>query len=296
MKIYLIIFCNVFQLLHKEVVMNLHEKEVEQNNRFEFGKNWSKFLDKLDEERIFEAEISLKKMINIKSFKDKSFLDIGSGSGLFSLAARRLGANVHSFDYDPLSVKCTLELKDRYFPNDIKWNIEEASILDNNYIDKLGVYDIVYSWGVLHHTGSMYIAFENSIKCVARGGFLYIAIYNDQKWKSHLWWFIKLVYNKLPGLLGVIYAYLLTLALDIINIIKHTIKFEPIEAFKPLLNYKKKRGMSRMSDIIDWIGGFPYEFETFNNLKTYYEVRGFELVESKKASSLGCHEMVFRKI
>jgi 2-polyprenyl-3-methyl-5-hydroxy-6-metoxy-1,4-benzoquinol methylase len=124
-----------------------HAKEIAQGERFEFGENWSRFLDVLDDERIFEAEKSLKQMLEVEDLAGKSFLDIGSGSGLFSLAARRLGARVHSFDYDPQSVASTRELRRRYFPEDADWSIEEGSILDEEYVRSLGKFDIVYSWG-----------------------------------------------------------------------------------------------------------------------------------------------------
>jgi 2-polyprenyl-6-hydroxyphenyl methylase/3-demethylubiquinone-9 3-methyltransferase len=88
--------------------MNKHTAEIKQGKRFRFGKNWSSFLKTINEERIIEAENSLKKMLGINDLKDKDFLDIGSDSGLFSLAAMRLGARrVYSFDYDPDSVACT---------------------------------------------------------------------------------------------------------------------------------------------------------------------------------------------
>src|SRR5438105_15936615 len=133
--------------------MSLHADEITRGRRFEFGKNWSRFLDVLDDERIREAEESLKKMLEVESLAGKSFLDIGSGSGLFSLAARRLGARVHSFDYDPQSVPCAAELKRRYFTDDAAWTIEEGSALDEQYVRALGTFDVVYSWGVLHQTG-----------------------------------------------------------------------------------------------------------------------------------------------
>src|SRR6478672_3721344 len=100
-----------------------HQQEVKSGQRFEFGKNWKKFLSLLNEDKIKSAEQSL--ISYVGDVKGKRFLDIGSGSGLFSLAARRLGAIVYSFDYDPQSVACTRELKQRYFPNDNNWNIEQ---------------------------------------------------------------------------------------------------------------------------------------------------------------------------
>ena len=78
-----------------------HSMEVASGERFEFGKNWAAFLSVLDDERIATAEDSLKGMLECEDLQGKKFLDIGSGSGLFSLAARRLGATVHSVDFDP---------------------------------------------------------------------------------------------------------------------------------------------------------------------------------------------------
>lgn len=140
------------------------------SKRFEFGKNWQQFLSILDKDRISEAEKSLKQMLEVDDLKGKSFLDIGSGSGLFSLSARRLGARVHSFDYDPLSVACTVELKKRYFADDTGWMIEQGDVLNGDYLKSLGRFDVVYSWGVLHHTGAMWQALENVEPLIAEGG------------------------------------------------------------------------------------------------------------------------------
>src|SRR5437016_6038307 len=147
--------------------------EIESGSRFAFGENWARFLIVLDEDRIRLAEGSLREMLKVDHLRGKSFLDVGSGSGLFSLVARRLGATVRSFDYDQQSVACTQELKRRYFPGDADWIVEEGSILDNDYLASLGKYDIVYSWGVLHHTGAMWQALENVSHLVAPQGLLF---------------------------------------------------------------------------------------------------------------------------
>lgn len=175
-----------------------HSLEIRSGDRFEFGANWAKFLAALDDERISKAEEAIKSMLGVDDLTGKTFLDIGSGSGLSSLAARRIGAQVTSFDYDPKSVACTAELKRRYFPNDPDWKIEEGSVLNLEYLSSLGKFDVVYSWGVLHHTGEMWAALSNIIPNVDGSGKLFIALYNDQGRASKAWWLVKRTYVSLP--------------------------------------------------------------------------------------------------
>ena len=177
--------------------------------RFGFGKNWKKLVSILDEDRIVEAESSIKSMLSCENLKDKSFIDIGSGSGLFSLVAARLGAKVNSFDYDINSVECTAYLKNKYNFNDDIWKVEQGDVLDKEYLSKYDKHNIVYSWGVLHHTGEMWDAIENASDLVKEDGLLFIAIYNDQGWKSTVWTWIKRTYNFLPWPLNSVFSLLL---------------------------------------------------------------------------------------
>ena len=151
-------------------------------------------MEILSDERIHEAEHSLTDMLDVEDLTGERFLDNGSGSGLFSLEARRLGAKVHSIDYYPKSVACTKELKKRYFANDDSWVIEEGSVLDEDYLASQGKYDVVYSWGVLHHTGNMMKALNNAMLPVSESGLLFIAIYNDQDNLSRTWKNVKKTY------------------------------------------------------------------------------------------------------
>jgi 2-polyprenyl-3-methyl-5-hydroxy-6-metoxy-1,4-benzoquinol methylase len=268
-------------------------REIEEGKRFAFGANWTRFLSALDEERVTAAENSLRDMLDVNTLTGLKFLDIGSGSGLFSLAARRLGATVHSFDFDPQSVACTKELKRRFFPADSLWTIEEGSVLDSTYMETLGTFDVVYSWGVLHHTGSMWVAIENAIgRTAAKGGKLFIAIYNDQGWKSHLWWLIKSFYNRLPSVLRPLFAFMISATTRIAVIMKYTLKLKPMIAIAPWLADKRGRGMSAKYDALDWIGGFPFEFASFESLASYCVARGFIVINAKRNDSLGCNELV----
>lgn len=274
--------------------MKLHEKEVALGERFQFGDNWARFLHCLNEERILEAEKSLKLMLNIETLEGKSFLDIGSGSGLFSLAARRLGAKVFSFDYDPQSVACAQELKDRFFSDDDQWVIEEGSALDVEYIQSLGEFDIVYSWGVLHHTGEMWNALKNAAVPVAENGKLFIAIYNDQGWISKWWAGVKRFYcsGKLGRsvLIPVYFSYWF-----VGGCIKDILMLKnPVSRYS---EYWTQRGMSKTHDWIDWLGGHPFEVAKPEEIFEFYYDRGYALNKLKTcAGGLGCNEFVFKKI
>lgn len=276
--------------------MSAHAIEVGRGERFEFGENWSRFLAVLDEERIRKAEESLREMLEVESLEGKSFLDIGSGSGLFSLAARRLGARVHSFDYDPRSVACARELRRRYFNDDNAWEIEEGSALDAGYVRSLGEFDVVYSWGVLHHTGSMWEALANAALPAARGGKLFVAIYNDLGSRSARWKWIKKTYNELPKLLRAPFAAAVSAPNEAKMILRAIVTLSPGEYVRSWTAYAEKRGMSRWRDIVDWVGGYPYEYATPEGIFDFYRARGFRLTRMKCGGvGLGCNEFVFAK-
>ena len=276
--------------------INKFREEVAAGQRFEFGKNWESFLGKLNDERISISQSSLLGMLEETSLSGKSFLDVGSGSGLSSLAAKNLGANVTSFDFDESSVWCTSELKNRYYSSDKSWAIMQGSALDSKFLLELGRFDIVYSWGVLHHTGKMWASIDNCLDLVNDDGKFFIAIYNDQGIKSHFWWIVKWLYNKLPRILRKPFAYTAGFFVKFLMLLKYTLKLKPMVILGPIFDYKQSRGMSMLSDIVDWYGGFPYEFATYEYLVDYIQSKGFTLQKGKEASSLGCHELVFKKI
>ena len=274
--------------------MSSHAIEIARGARFEFGKNWTRFLAALDDGRIARAEESLREMLETSGLEGRSFLDIGSGSGLFSLAARRLGARVHSVDYDPDSVACTKELRRRYFPGDQEWIIEEGSALDEDYIKSLGAFDVVYSWGVLHHTGEMWRALENAALPAAPGGKLFVAIYNDMGSKSARWRWIKKTYNGLPKIFKVPFALTVIAPEEAKAMLRSVVTLNPGEYVKSWTRYDQNRGMSRWRDIIDWVGGYPYEVARPEEIFDFYRGRGFTLTKMKCGGvGLGCNEFVF---
>jgi 2-polyprenyl-3-methyl-5-hydroxy-6-metoxy-1,4-benzoquinol methylase len=279
-------FTVLFLSLRLEEIMSVEQfrTEISTSKRFKFGENWKKFLSSINDERIKQAEISLKTMLEVESLEGKSFLDVGSGSGLFSLAARNLGAKVVSFDFDESCVWCTMELKNRYRDGDTSWTVMQGSVLDNAFLKTLGDFDYVYSWGVLHHTGDMWRALDNVIEFVKLNGYLFIALYNYQQFASSYWTFVKRTYNSYRVtrpfwiLLHFLYPSLPSIVLKFIQNRKPT-----------------TRGMTIWHDLIDWLGGYPFEVSTPKEIFDFYKDNGFTLTQLKTVGGkLGCNEYVFR--
>jgi 2-polyprenyl-6-hydroxyphenyl methylase/3-demethylubiquinone-9 3-methyltransferase len=275
-------------------VLEEWQHEMQSGERFGFGKNWASFQRLLSEERIESAEVSLRDMLGVDRLDGTRFLDAGSGSGLFSLAARRLGAKVVSFDYDPQSVACTAELKRRYFPDDTDWGVYQGSVLDADFLRGLGTFDVVYSWGVLHHTGAMWQALENAAPLVAPSGQLFISIYNDQGRASRTWTRIKRTYVRAPApFKGIILGFSLVRLWGPATVRK--LLGGGVRSLQPG-KQPQPRGMDLWHDAKDWVGGYPFEVAKPERIFDFYRNRGFELQRMKTcAGGLGCNEYIFRR-
>jgi 2-polyprenyl-6-hydroxyphenyl methylase/3-demethylubiquinone-9 3-methyltransferase len=191
---------------------------------------------------------------------------------------------------DPHSVACTAELKRRYFPDD-SWVVELGSVLDRDYLSRLGQFDVVYSWGVLHHTSRMWEALENVVTLVKPKGQLFIAIYNDQGSASAMWLAVKKIYNILPSWLHLLVLIPSFIRLWLPTIIRDLVGGKPFRTWK---FYLKERGMSPWRDVVDWVGGFPFEVAKPEEIFDMYLAKGFRLEKLKTcAGGLGCNEFVF---
>ncbi|MGH8201227.1 MAG: class I SAM-dependent methyltransferase [Steroidobacteraceae bacterium] len=273
-----------------------HAHEIARGDRFSFGDNWLRYLKVLDERRIERAIDSLKTMLEVEDLRGKSFLDIGSGSGIFSLAARRLGARVVSFDYDPRAVACTQEVKRRYFDKDGDWRVLTGSALDEEFLASLGRSDVVYSWGVLHHTGNMWAALANVERNVAEGGKLFISLANDQGGPSKRWTSVKRIYNRVPTRLKGTFAVLVYLPLELRRFLASLARGRPHTYFSYVWNYSDNRGMSWWRDNIDWIGGYPFQVSKPEEILDFYRSRNYTLLRMKTfGPGHGCNEYVFKR-
>ena len=260
--------------------------------RFAFGENWKAYLELVGEDRVAAAVKSLQDMLGPGALEGRTFADIGCGSGLFSLAALKLGASrVVSFDYDPESVEAARGMKERFFLSAGNWSIEQGSILDAGFVSGLGRFDCVYSWGVLHHTGDMWRAVKAAAGMVKPGGFLFIALYNRQGALTAFWKAVKVLYNRLPRPLRPLYASVFFLRFWLPASVRDLLRGRP---FATLRSYRGRRGMSAWHDVVDWVGGLPFEAASVEDVRSFCAGLGFHEVRVRREGGHGCNEFVFR--
>jgi 2-polyprenyl-6-hydroxyphenyl methylase/3-demethylubiquinone-9 3-methyltransferase len=254
---------------------------------FAFGENWARFLTSLSDSQIEQATRAVSTLVG-RDLRDLSFLDIGSGSGLSSLGARRLGARVYSFDYDPQCVACTQDLRRRFFPGDEAWTVAQGSVLNEAFLATLGQFDVVYSWGVLHHTGHMWTAIENAARLVRPGGLFVIGIYNFRGGRrgTATWAKLKRWYCKAPRWQQVAWesAYM---TWDLVSMA--AVGRNPIGKIRD-----SRRGMSWRRDVTDWLGGYPYEAATPGEILEFVRRKfNFVLIKQNIDLHMGVSEFVF---
>lgn len=252
---------------------------------FDFGKNWRAYSEnRLDEQRVIAAIESLYTLLQRQTLDGLKVLDLGCGSGLFSIAAARMGAgSVIGIDNNPACITVAQLNAARFSPG-TPIAFRQGSILDTDALQALGYFDVVYAWGSLHHTGLMWDAIRNAAGRMAGGGLLIVAIYNKHI-TSPLWKWMKWLYNRLPAWgqfpMAAFFAGIIYLA-KLLVILRNPLQ--------------KKRGMDFWYDVIDWVGGYPYEYASRQEIEDFMGALGFKLERFIPAEvPTGCNEFVFQR-
>ena len=259
--------------------------------RFAFGENWANYADRIDETHVVEATRSLQRLLGEGDLRGLRFLDIGCGSGVHAAAAMRLGAaRVDAIDLDPKSVETSKTTMNKFGMGDA-WSVERRSVFDLNP-ETDGQYDVVYSWGVLHHTGDMDRAIKQACSMVVPEGQLLVALYRKTMacrfWRVEKRWYASAGPNS-QRIARMIYKRLR----DIDLILSGKSPSEMRD------KYSQHRGMSQDHDVHDWLGGYPYESITPSAVNQLMRAHGFDLREQwtqRQTSGLlgsGCDEYAF---
>lgn len=221
------------------------------DTHFAFGRNWASFAEGIGDAEVGAAQADLRRLLGDVDLTGKRFLDIGCGSGLHSLAAIRLGAaHVTAVDIDADSVATTSAVLARHAPH-ADTRVEQCSVFDlaeGNF----GTFDVVYSWGVLHHTGDMVTALRAASGMVGDEGVFLFALYR-RTWLCGLWTIEKRWYasatpraQRIAQRLYVGWYRILTGAARVVGRRRRN-------------GGVRARGMEFHHDVHDWLGGFPYE-------------------------------------
>jgi len=265
----------------------------EDDNSFSFGKNWERYVKtSFSDDRVEIARKHLLAFLERNDLKGTTFLDIGCGSGIHSYAAYRAGATqVLSLDVDEYSVKTTQKIREMA-GNPPNWHVLHGSVLDADFMSTIEPVDIVYSWGVLHHTGNLWQAVRNASMPIRSGGLFYIALY-EKTAKSDYWIRIKKKYNSTSNI-GKWF-------MELSHVSMHFVLPALVGGFKSMMNtlryvirYRENRGMSFMTDIRDWLGGWPYEPATPEEV-TDYCANKLGLLQQKIKTGEANIEYLFKK-
>jgi 2-polyprenyl-6-hydroxyphenyl methylase/3-demethylubiquinone-9 3-methyltransferase len=230
----------------------MHTPKRDLASHFEFGRNWSEYAELIDAQRIDQAIRGLERLAGRTALEGRSFLDIGCGSGLHSLAALHLGAaRVLAVDLDPHSVATARQVLSQNAP-EREWEVREKSVFDLDP-QQLGTFDVVYAWGSLHHTGAMYDAWTRAAGMVAPGGILIVAVYRKTR-LCRLWKIEKWLYTKSPAWIQRCLRAAFVAAMRLAFFLTRRDFRKYRESYG-----QAYRGMNYEHDVHDWLGGYPYE-------------------------------------
>ena len=250
---------------------------------FSFGENWSEFNRAPSPHRVGSAAEDLREWFGVDNISGKTVADVGCGSGLHSMAFLENGAaSVTSIDVDPSSVAATKSLQSESVK--ARWSLGEGSVLDPTLPMQIGTFDIVYSWGVLHHTGAMWNAIRNCSQLCSENGLLMLAIYQGGHFfEDHL--HLKQQYNRAAQP-------------ERDRMIRKEAGVDdgrPLTELITSAELQKQRGMNIVTDAIDWLGGLPYETAIVSEILAFVIGLGFAPLKVMEENQGGCSIFLFRR-
>lgn len=251
---------------------------------FTFGENWLAYSRTLDPARLESATASVAGLLGVADLSARTVVDVGAGSGLFSLAALRLGAaRVVALDRDPNCLNAVRQNASRFLSADERTRLDvlAADVLQAGSLPA-GTFDVVYAWGSLHHTGALWTAVSHVAPLCAPGGRFVLAIYN-RTWFTRQWLAIKQTYHAMPGPVRVAMVVALSAPRCVAR------------ALRGRHPFRVERGMSVWYDSIDWLGGLPYEAATVDEVTAALARMGFVAERVRPTRRHGCNEFVFRR-
>jgi 2-polyprenyl-6-hydroxyphenyl methylase/3-demethylubiquinone-9 3-methyltransferase len=257
--------------------------------QFDFGANWQRYARDVDDDAIEAAVAALADLLG--DLRGRTVLDLGCGSGIHGLAALRLGCrHLTAVDVNPKSVATARGLVAAHHAGD-NHSIAQADVFD---FEPQRTFDVVYSWGVLHHTGDMWRAVRRAAAWVAPSGLLCIALYRKTPFCG-FWKIVKRLYtaSNRPVRGAIFGLYIVLYGLRLLFTGRNPVTW--------IRDRETERGMKWYTDKIDWLGGYPYESAAPDDVVAFVEALGFECVAVRNGERLlglfgsGCAEYVFRR-
>jgi 2-polyprenyl-6-hydroxyphenyl methylase/3-demethylubiquinone-9 3-methyltransferase len=128
---------------------------------------------------------------------------------------------------------------------------------------------------------------------VAPGGKLAIALYNDQGRWSRVWTAVKRAYCGLPAPLPSVVLGAVAARAWGPRILLDALRLDPLRTWR---SYRATRGMSPWRDLVDWVGGYPFEVSTPAQVFDFFKARGFALRRLMTvAGAHGCNQFTFER-
>ena len=195
----------------------------------------------------------------------KTVLDGGCGSGMVSVAFATLGADVTGVDVTRQCVENGRKNAQRF---GVECRFIQADLVTLSLDDQ---FDIIYTWGVLHHTPDAEASFHSLATHLKEDGDIIIAVYLRTP-LSGFWNSIRVFYQRSPSMLKTV-TRKTTAAL-----------LAGVDMAKRLVGGRQRymmRGTSNEEIVNDWFGVPHRTFHSYDEVYKWFEDAGlaYELVD-----------------